>query len=57
MIAKWDGATLDVDRARGVLAQHTAPDLTKTDEPELTGTIAAVPDEVHASIDAETPSN
>ena len=57
VIAKWDGA-LDVDRARGVLAQHTAPDLAATDEPELltgSGTVAEVPDEVHASIDAGTP--
>jgi aerobic C4-dicarboxylate transport protein len=56
VIATWDGA-LDVDRARGVLAQHSAPDL--ADDPELLtgpGTVAAFPDEGHPSIDAETPS-
>jgi aerobic C4-dicarboxylate transport protein len=38
VIAKWD-KTLDIDRARQVLATHTAPDLTATDEP------ASLPDE------------
>jgi aerobic C4-dicarboxylate transport protein len=56
VIAKWDGA-LDVDRARGVLAGHSAPDLTETDDPEFisgTGNLAAGPDEVDPSIDGET---
>ena len=32
VIAKWDHA-LDIDRARAVLAGHTAPDLSATDDP------------------------
>ncbi len=42
VIAKWDGA-LDVDRARRVLAGHSAPDLAETDDPEL---LAATADNV-----------
>jgi aerobic C4-dicarboxylate transport protein len=34
VIAKWDHA-LDIDRARAVLAGHTAPDLSATDDPGL----------------------
>ena len=62
VIAKWDGA-LDVDRARHVLAGHSAPDLSETDDPDLPAAtadnVAAAPDgagEAHPPIHTATAS-